>query len=88
MIKPLNTYVLIKTEQEEKTVGGLYMPQGSSVSAQNILKKGTVLEVSEKVADKVSIGSSVYYNKHSVTCIPDMEDQVLVRFEDLYAIIN
>ena len=89
MIKPVNTYVLLEIEkEEEKTAGGLYMPQGSNANATNILREGTVKEVSEKVSDKVKVADKVYFNKHSVTKIPNSETEVLVRFEDLYAIIN
>lgn len=89
MTKPLNSYVLIVIQpDEEKTAGGLYMPQGSNAAATNILKEGTVKAISDKNIDKLKVGDKVYYNKHSITKIPNIETEVLVRFEDLYALID
>ena len=88
MIKPLNSYVLVKPEPlEEKTTGGLYMPQGSNANAIDILRKGTVLAISDKAKDVVAVDNCVLFNKHAFTKVPNSDD-VLVRLEDLYGICN
>ena len=87
MIKPLNNYLLIELEQEqEKTSGGIYMPQGSNATATDILKKGKVLAVGEKAMEKLNIevDSFVYYNKHAFTKIPGEPTMAFVRLEDVY----
>lgn len=89
MTQPLNSYVLIEIKkEEEKTAGGLYMPQGTNALAVDILKEGIVKAVSDKNADKLKIGTKVYYNKHSITKLPNNDLEVLVRFEDLYATVD
>lgn len=89
MIEPLNNYLLIEVEkEEEKTAGGLYMPQGSNANAVEILKKAKVVSVSEKAQEKlkVNIGDIVYYNKHSLTKIPGNTEVAFVRLEDVYGV--
>lgn len=89
MIKPLNNYLLIELEPEqEKTSGGLYMPQGSNANATDILKKGKVLEVGEKAAEKlnVGVGAFIFYNKHAFTKIPGEPTMAFVRLEDVYGV--
>ena len=85
-LKPLNNYLLVQQEKEqEKTKGGLYMPQVTNTAA-DLLRKGTVLAVSEDIENKsVKEGMKVYYNKLAITNIPDEEDTILVRVEDVYA---
>ena len=89
MIEPVNNYLLVEFEPEqEKTSGGLYMPQGSNANATDILKKAKILAVSEKAVEKlkVKVGDNVLYNKHAVTKIPQNPTQALIRLEDVYAI--
>lgn len=95
MIEPLNNYLLVEVEkEEEKTSGGLYMPQGTNASATDILKKGKVIKASKKVLDKLlEIGVDtkkefVYYNKHAITKIPGETNLVFVRFEDVYSFVD
>ena len=92
MIKPLNNYVLLEIEtEEEKTSGGLYVPQGTTTGVE-ILKKGKVIDISKKIADDESvdlnIDNFVFYNKHAITKVPDHKELVLVRVEDLYGIVD
>ena len=91
MIKPLNNYLLLEVKpEEEKTSGGLYMPQGSNSNATNILKEGVVVAASENAVEKlgIKISDKVYYNKHAITKVPEEDNLVLVRLEDLYGIIS
>lgn len=98
MIRPLNKYLLIELEEEqEKTSGGLYMPQGSNANAIDILKKGKIVDMSLDVAEKLNQLSSnnndnevtdcyVYYNKHAITKVPGESRLAFVRLEDIYAL--
>ena len=99
MIRPLNKYLLIELEQEqEKTSGGLYMPQGSNANAIDILKKGKILDMSLEVKEKLDLlpcknkaeesnDCYVYYNKHAITKIPGEPSLAFVRLEDVYALV-
>ena len=87
MIQPLNSYILLKIDDEqEKSAGGLYVPQGSNLNATDILKEGEILAISPDVQG-LTIGSKVYFNKHAITKIPNNANEILVRKADLYAIV-
>ena len=89
MIEPLNNYLLIEVEkEEEKTAGGLYIPQGSNANAVEILKIGKVVGVSEKAEEKLKVkkGDNINYNKHSLTKIPGNTEVAFVRLEDVYGL--
>lgn len=86
-IKPLSDRVLIKTEEaEEKTAGGLFIPQ----TAQEKTQTGTVVEIGDdKDVIKVKKGQKVMYDKYAGTTIAiDNEDHLLLRFSDILAIIE
>jgi len=86
-IKPLSERVLIRTEaMEEKTAGGLYIPQ----TAQEKTQTGTVIEIGDdKDVIKVKKGQKVMYDKYAGTTISvDNEDHLLLRFSDILAIIE
>ena len=86
VIKPLGERVLLKpTEKEEKTAGGIYIPE----SAQKERKEGTVVaagtfkdgrELPLKAGDKV-----LYGGYSSETLEKDDEKYVLVEFKDVLA---
>ncbi len=86
-IKPLSDRVLIKTEEaEEKTAGGLFIPQ----TAQEKTQTGTVVEIGDdKDVIKVKKGQKVMYDKYAGTTVSiDNEDHLLLRFSDILAIIE
>jgi len=86
-IKPLSDRVLIKTEEaEEKTAGGLFIPQ----TAQEKTQTGTVVEIGDdKDIIKVKKGQKVMYDKYAGTTVSiDNEDHLLLRFSDILAIIE
>ena len=87
-MKPLNNYILIKPiiEEENKTSGGIYMPQNMTNTPGNFLSKGEVIAVN-KSCDEFSEGCVVLYNKNAVVNIPDNKELKLVRIEDIYAIM-
>ena len=86
-IKPLSDRVLIKTEEaEEKTAGGLFIPQ----TAQEKTQTGTVVEIGDdKDVIKVKKGQKVMYDKYAGTTVSiDNTDHLLLRFSDILAIIE
>jgi len=86
-VKPLSDRVLIKTEEaEEKTAGGLFIPQ----TAQEKTQTGVVVEVGDdKDMIKVKAGQKVMYDKYAGTTISiDGTDHLLLRMSDILAVIE
>jgi chaperonin GroES len=86
-VKPLSDRVLIKTEEaEEKTAGGLFIPQ----TAQEKTQTGVIVEVGDdKEMIKVKPGQKVMYDKYAGTAIViDGTDHLLLRMSDVLAVIE
>ncbi len=86
-VKPLSDRVLIKTEEaEEKTAGGLFIPQ----TAQEKTQTGVVVEVGDdKEMIKVKAGQKVMYDKYAGTTVSiDGTDHLLLRMTDILAVIE
>lgn len=92
-IKPLGDRVVVKPQDaEEKTAGGLYIPDTAKEKPQ----KGTVVAVGPgrfengtKVDMTVKEGDTVLYGKYSGTEITLGDDDVLiVRESDILGIVN
>ncbi len=86
-VKPLSDRVLIKTEEaEEKTAGGLFIPQ----TAQEKTQTGTVIEIGDdKDMITVKAGQKVMYDKYAGTTVSiDGTDHLLLRMADILAIIE
>lgn len=93
-LKPLNDRVLVKRlESEEKTAGGLYIPD----TAKEKPSKGQVIatgpgKVDEKGARMpmaVKPGDMVLFNKYAGTEVKlDDVDHLIMREEDILAIID
>lgn len=86
-VKPLSDRVLIKTEEaEEKTAGGLFIPQ----TAQEKTQTGVVVEVGDdKDIIKVKAGQKVMYDKYAGTTVSiDGTDHLLLRMSDILAVIE
>ena len=86
-VKPLSDRVLIKTEEaEEKTAGGLFIPQ----TAQEKTQTGVVVEVGDdKEMIKVKAGQKVMYDKYAGTTVSiDGTDHLLLRMSDILAVIE
>ena len=86
-IKPIGDRVLVKTEEvEEKTSGGIYIPQ----TAQEKTQSGIVVEVGDdKDAIKEKAGQKIMYDKYAGTTIDvDGTDHLLLRMSDILAIIE
>ncbi len=86
-IKPLGDRVLVKNEEtEEKTAGGIYIPQ----TAQEKTQTGIVVEVGDdKDVIKVKKGDKIMFDKYAGTTVNvDGEDHLIMRMDDIVAIIE
>lgn len=94
MFKPLNDRVLVKRlETEEKTAGGLYIPD----TAKEKPSRGQVIEAGpgksddngKRVALGVKKGDFVLFNKYAGTEIKlDGVEHLVMREDDILAIID
>ena len=93
-LKPLGDRVLVKpAPKEEKTSSGLYISSG----AQEKPQRGKVVAVGEGKRDQdgnripvdVKAGDEVFYGKFGGNEVKvDGEDYLLLRADDIYAIIT
>ena len=86
-ITPLGDRVLVKiTESEEKTKGGLFIPQ----TAQEKTQTGVVSAIGDdKDAIKVKIGQKIMYDKYAGTSIKiENVDYLIVKAADIIAIVD
>ncbi len=85
-IRPLKDRVVIRysEEQEEKTAGGIYVPDVAKEKPQ----KGTVEAVGAEVKE-VKAGNQVLFDKYSGSKIKiDNIEYLIVKEEDLLGIIE
>ncbi|HKN19537.1 MAG: co-chaperone GroES [Dissulfurispiraceae bacterium] len=85
-IRPLKDRVVIRysEEQEEKTAGGIYVPDVAKEKPQ----KGTVEAVGSEVKE-VKAGNQVLFDKYSGSKIKiDNLEYLIVKEEDLLGIIE
>ena len=92
-IKPLGDRVVVKTvEAEEKTAGGLFIPDTAKEKPQ----KGTIIAVGPgrvengtKIDMTVKAGDTVLYGKYAGTEINlDSEDYLIMRESDILGIVG
>ena len=93
-LKPLGDRVLVKpAPKEERTSSGLYISSG----AQEKPQKGEVIAVGagkrndkgERLPMDVQVGDQVYYGKFGGNEVKiDGEDFLLLRADDIYAIVT
>ncbi|AFG36699.1 co-chaperone GroES [Spirochaeta africana] len=85
-IKPLGDRVLLKAEvAEEKTKGGLYIPQ----TAQEKTQTGVVTAIGESEEIQVKVGDKVMHDKYAGTAITvEGEDYLIVSSSDIIAIVE
>jgi chaperonin GroES len=86
-IKPLGDRVLLKTEkEEEKTKGGLYIPE----TAQEKTQEGVVVAVGDdKDVITVKEGQKVMYDKYAGTNLKiDGEEHLIVKMDDIIAVVE
>jgi len=92
--KPLRDRVFVKfSSEEEKTAGGLYIPD----SAKEKPQKGTVIAIGlGKITDdgkrqplEVKVGDTILFDKYSGSKIKmDDEEYLIIREEDILGIIG
>ena len=84
-IIPLGERVLLKAEKtEEKTAGGIFIPQ----AAQEKTQIATVVAVGDSEEIKVKVGDKVLHDKYAGTEIKDSgEDYLIVNAQDILAVI-
>jgi chaperonin GroES len=92
--KPLRDRVFVKfSSEEEKTAGGLYIPD----SAKEKPQKGTVIAVGlGKITDdgkrqplEVKVGDAILFDKYSGSKIKmDDEEYLIIREEDILGIVG
>ena len=92
--KPLRDRVFVKyTSEEEKTAGGLYIPD----SAKEKPQKGVVIEVGTgRITDdgksqplEVKVGDIILFDKYSGSKVKiDEEEYLIIREEDILGIIK
>jgi chaperonin GroES len=91
--KPLRDRVFVRyTSEEEKTVGGLYIPD----TAREKPQKGVVIEVGPgRITDdgkrqplEVKVGDTILFDKYSGSKVKiDEEEYLIIREEDILGII-
>ena len=87
-IKPLADRVVVKpAEAEEKTKGGLYIPDTAKEKPQ----KGTIIAVGNGKKDEpltVQVGDTVLYGKYAGTELSiEGTDFLIMRESDIFAIV-
>ena len=84
-IIPLGERVLLKAEKsEEKTAGGIFIPQ----AAQEKTQIATVVAIGDSEEIKVKVGDKVLHDKYAGTEIKDSgEDYLIVNAQDILAVI-
>jgi chaperonin GroES len=85
-LQPLGDRVVLKVEAaEEKTKGGLFIPQ----TAQEKTQTGTILAIGDDEAIKVKVGAKVMYDKYAGTTVKDGADEFLIlHYTDLIAVVG
>jgi chaperonin GroES len=85
-VKPLGERVLIKVKAaEEKTSGGLIIPQASQEKTQ----EGTVTAIGESDKITVKVGDNVMYDKYAGTAFKiNGEDYLIIKAEEILAVIG
>jgi chaperonin GroES len=92
--KPLNDRVLVvRTEEEQKTAGGIIIPDTAKEKPQEGLVKaagpGKLDENGKRTALDVKKGDRILFSKYSGTEIKiDGEEHIVMRESDILAIIE
>ncbi|MBI5645844.1 MAG: co-chaperone GroES [Ignavibacteriae bacterium] len=92
-LKPLADRVVVRPlEAEEKTAGGLYIPDTAKEKPMQgeimAVGPGKVGDDGKNIAMEVKVGDKVLYGKYSGTEVRiDSEDYLIMRESDIFAII-
>lgn len=84
-IKPLGERVLVKMDKlEEKTAGGIFIPQ----TAQEKTQIATVEAVGDEVKS-VKVGDKILHDKYSGTAVKyEGEEYLILSIKDVLAVIG
>ena len=86
-VKPLGNRVIIEPKKtEEKTKGGIYLPD----TAQDSENIGTVVAISESIKEpQFKVGDKVMFEKYGGKEISDNEQKfVVIDYKDVIARLN
>ena len=93
MMKPLGERVVIKVaESDEKTAGGLYIPDTAKEKPQKgeVIAVGTgkLLDNGTRAQMEVKAGDKILFSKYSGTEVKvDGEDYLIIRESDILAVL-
>ncbi|NLM06682.1 MAG: co-chaperone GroES [Tissierellia bacterium] len=91
-LKPLGDRVVIKkVEAEEKTKGGIVLPNSAQEAPQiaEVIAIGKDIENDEKKKGQIKLGDKVIFPKYSGTEIKlDGEELTILKLSDLLAVLN
>lgn len=93
-LKPLADRVIVRPlEAEEKTAGGLYIPDSAKEKPQQgevvAVGPGKVADDGKSIAMEVKVGDKVLYGKYSGTEVAVAgEDYLIMRESDIFAIVG
>lgn len=90
-LRPLGDRVLVKRlAGEEKTVGGLYIPDAAKEKAQTgavvAVGNGRVDTAGNRIAVQVKVGDTIYFGKYSGT--EAGEDFLIIREEEILGVMD
>lgn len=89
--KPLGDRVLVKRlEGQEKTAGGLYIPESAKEKAQIgsvvAVGPGKVDNAGKLITPAVKVGDKIYFGKYAGTEVA--ADQLVIREEEILGIVE
>lgn len=91
-LRPIGDKIIIKKlKAEEKTVGGIYLPDSAKETPQHaeVLAIGPDILADEKKKDQVKVGDKVVYSKYSGSDIKiDDEEFIICKLADLLAVVE
>jgi len=93
-LKPLSDRVIVRPlEAEEKTAGGLYIPDSAKEKPQQgeivAVGPGKVSDDGKQIPMEVKVGDKVLYGKYSGTEVSTGgEDLLIMRENDIFAVIG
>jgi chaperonin GroES len=94
MLKPLGDRIIVKmTEQEEKTVSGIVLPDSAKEKPQEgkviAVGNGRILENGERVALQVSVDDKIIFSKYAGTEVKYQgEEYLILRESDILVVIG
>ena len=95
MLKPLGDRILVEIieETEQKTAGGLYVPDTAKEKSQRgkvvAVGSGKTLDNGQKVALEVSVGDTVYFAKYGGTEVTlEGKNYSILSERDILAIVD